>query len=76
MSGVAEATARRDDFDAVAEQRYARIVESRMTIPWSEMRCYLEGRVTGSGHKEAASIPFCDDAGDTGVGDVRGGGAD
>lgn len=26
--------------------------------------------------KGSASIPFCDDAGDTGVGDVRGGGAD
>jgi hypothetical protein len=43
----AEVIARRDDFDAVAEQRYARIVESRMTIPWYDIRGYLEGRVTG-----------------------------
>lgn len=42
----AEVIARRDDFDAVAEQRYARIVESRMTIPWDAMRGYLEGQAT------------------------------
>ena len=44
MHEDAEADARRDDFDAVAEQRFARIVESGMTIPWCEMRGYLEGR--------------------------------
>ena len=33
------------DFDAVAEQRYARIAETGESIPWSEMRGYLEARI-------------------------------
>jgi predicted transcriptional regulator len=36
---------RHADFDAVAEQRYARIAETGETIPWSEMRGYLEARL-------------------------------
>lgn len=36
-----------DDFDAVAEQRYANIVSSRKAISWAEMRKYLEDLVTG-----------------------------
>lgn len=43
----ADLAERRADFDAVAEQRYARIVESGDTIPWSEMRGYLEARIAG-----------------------------
>ncbi len=43
----AEQAERRAEFDAVAEERYARIVETGKTIPWSEMRSYLEGRVAG-----------------------------
>jgi len=31
---------RRAQFDAEAEERYTRIVESGKTIPWSEMRSY------------------------------------
>jgi hypothetical protein len=31
---------RRAEFDAEAEERYTRIVESGKTIPWSEMRSY------------------------------------
>ncbi len=38
---------RRADFNEVAEQRYARIVESGKTIPWNEMRGYLEERLAG-----------------------------
>jgi predicted transcriptional regulator len=38
---------RRADFNQVAEERYARIVESGKTIPWNEMRGYLEDRLTG-----------------------------
>ena len=53
MRENAEAVARRDDFDAVAEQRFACIVESGMTIPWCEMRGYLEERVTD----RASSFP-------------------
>lgn len=35
------------DFDAVAEDRYARIASSGETIPWEEMRGYLEERLAG-----------------------------
>src|SRR3546814_5024870 len=37
----ADLAERRADFDAVAEQRYARIFTTGKTIPWSEMRDYL-----------------------------------
>lgn len=37
----------RADFDAVAEDRYARIAASGKTIPWQEMRSYLEDRLAG-----------------------------
>lgn len=33
------------DFDSVAEQRYARIVASGMTISWGDMRAHLEARM-------------------------------
>lgn len=33
--------------DAEAVQRYARIVDSGHTIPWEEMRRYLEGHAAG-----------------------------
>jgi len=36
---------RRNNFHATAEQRYAEIASSGMTIPWSEMRSYLENRL-------------------------------
>lgn len=45
----------RGDFDAVAEQRYARIVESGETIPWSEMRGYLEDRIAGKAARRPAA---------------------
>jgi predicted transcriptional regulator len=34
-------------FDAQAEDRYARIVATGKTIPWQEMRGYLEERLAG-----------------------------
>lgn len=37
----------RSDFHAAAEQRYAEIVASGKTIPWSAMRTYLEDRLSG-----------------------------
>ena len=43
----AEQEERRGDFDELAETRYAQIVASGKTIPWSEMRNYLEHRVAG-----------------------------
>ena len=36
---------RRNDFYDTAKQRYAEIVSSGKTIPWEEMRIYLEDRV-------------------------------
>ena len=38
---------RRNDFRDTAERRYAEIVASGKTIPWSEMRTYLEDRLAG-----------------------------
>jgi predicted transcriptional regulator len=38
---------RRDDFHATAEGRYAEIVSTGRTILWSEMRTYLENRLSG-----------------------------
>lgn len=43
----AEQAERRADFDAVAETRYARIAATGKTIPWQEMRGYLEARIAG-----------------------------
>ncbi len=34
-------------FDAEANARFAKIVESGETIPWSDMRQYLEQRLAG-----------------------------
>lgn len=47
----AEQAERRADFDAVAEARYADIVATGKTIPWSEMRAYLEARLVGKATK-------------------------
>jgi len=43
----AEQDERRAEFHETAERRYAEIVTSGKTIPWTEMRHYLERRVTG-----------------------------
>jgi predicted transcriptional regulator len=45
----------RADFDAVAENRYAHIVASGKTIPWQEMRGYLEERLAGKAVKRPAA---------------------
>jgi predicted DNA-binding protein len=37
----------RADFDAEADVRFAQIVSSGETIPWSEMRQYLADRLAG-----------------------------
>jgi hypothetical protein len=41
-------------FDAVAEERYARIVDSGKTISWEAMRSYLEQRLAGKPAKPPA----------------------
>jgi len=50
LEAIAEKTdeeERRSDFHDVAEMRYAEIVASGKTIPWSEMRTYLDNRLAG-----------------------------
>jgi predicted transcriptional regulator len=41
----AEQEERRGEFQNAAERRYAEIVASGKTVPWNEMRRYLEGRL-------------------------------
>jgi predicted transcriptional regulator len=50
LEAIAEKTEqaeRRANFDSVAEGRYAGIVATGKTIPWEQMRGYLEARVVG-----------------------------
>jgi predicted transcriptional regulator len=50
LDAIAEKTEQEDlraAFDADAEDRYARIVATGKTIPWQEMRGYLEDRLAG-----------------------------
>lgn len=58
LEAIAEKTEqeeRRADFDASAEARYARIVASGKTIPWQDVRSYLEGRIAGKAAKRPAA---------------------
>lgn len=51
LDAIAKKTEQEDlraDFDADAEDRYARIATSGKTIPWQEMRGYLEERISGN----------------------------
>jgi len=51
LEAIAEKTGleeRRSEFLDAAEQRYADIATSGKTVPWSEMRRYLERRLAGS----------------------------
>ena len=47
----AEQAERHADFDVVAEARYAHIVATGKTIPWQDMRAYLEARMDGRNAK-------------------------
>lgn len=51
----AEAEELRADFDAVAEDRYARIVTTGKAVPWAEMRGYLEDRLAGKAARRPAA---------------------
>jgi predicted transcriptional regulator len=48
IAAKAEQEERRGEFQNTAEQRYAEIVASGKTVPWNEMRRYLERRVAGN----------------------------
>ena len=43
------------DLEQVAERRYAKLVASGRSIPWSEMRRYLEARAAGAKAKRPAA---------------------
>lgn len=43
----ADAEQNRADFEAVAQSRYEGILASEKTIPWDEMRGYLQARAAG-----------------------------
>ena len=43
----ADEAERRSDFHDIADKRYSHVVTSGRTIPWSEMRSYLENRIAG-----------------------------
>lgn len=50
LEAVAKKTAQaeqRAKFDALAEERYARILETGNTLDWVEVRDYLQARTTG-----------------------------
>lgn len=47
LAEKAELEEQRADFDGEADARFARIVSTGKTIPWSDMRRYLEDRVAG-----------------------------
>ena len=58
LEAIAEKTAQeelRADLDSVAEDRYANILASGKTIPWQEMRGYLEDRLAGKAVKRPAA---------------------
>lgn len=58
LEAIAEKTEQMDlraYFDALAEDRYARIVSSGKTIPWTEMRGYLEQGLAGKAAKRPAA---------------------
>lgn len=51
----AEQAERRSDFEDVAEKRFADIVASGKTVPWAEMRNYLENRLAGKAVRRPAA---------------------
>jgi uncharacterized protein (DUF1778 family) len=51
----AQDTERASEFHALADQRFAAIVASGKTIPWAEMRAYLEARVAGKKPRRPAA---------------------
>ena len=51
----AEQEERRSDFDEVAERRLADIIASGKTVPWGDMRTYLEDRLAGKAARRPAA---------------------
>jgi predicted transcriptional regulator len=61
LQAIAEKTEqeeRRRAFSLEAEARYAKLLATGQTIPWAEMRAYLEARMAGRrGKRPAARKP-------------------
>lgn len=58
LEAIAEKTAneeRRAGFDGEAEERYAKVIATGKTIPWKDMRAYLEARLAGKPAKRPAA---------------------
>jgi len=58
LDAIAEKAAneeRRADFDAQAEERYAKVVTTGMTIPRCDMRANLEKRIAGKPAKRPSA---------------------
>ncbi len=51
---------RRNAFDFEADARFANIVASGKTIPWSDMRQYLEERVAGKAAPRPVAYLACE----------------
>lgn len=54
LEAIAEKTdiaARRAEFHAVADQRYAEFLESGKSVPWAEARTWLKARAAGQAVK-------------------------
>lgn len=49
---------RQADFHEVADQRYADILAGEKTIPWTEMRRYLEERLSGKPSRRPVARKF------------------
>ena len=63
LQAIAEKTEqaeRRADFDAVAEARYAQHAATGKTIPWQDMRAYLEARIDGKAVKRPVGRKLAD----------------
>jgi len=58
LEAIAEKAAneeRHAEFDAQAEERYAKVVATGMTIPWKDMRAHLEKRIAGKPAKRSVA---------------------
>ena len=56
----AERAERPADFDAVAEARYAQLAATGKTIPWQDMRAYVEARIDGKAAKRPVGRKLAD----------------
>lgn len=48
----------RADFDAEADQRFAALLASGQSIPWQDMRTYLEARIAGETPERPSTKKF------------------